>query len=330
MRPVNSKYPVTLGYRQKAKFNPNYIHRGIDYGCPSGTSVVATTGGVVIYAADARRASAGSYGPAYGIQVIVKVNSVYCLYAHLSRVLVKKGQSVTPGQIIGRSGATGNVRGAHLHYQENTKPPGAYTSDRRPQFISAPAAKPTIKPVDKRGAWVVDTETLNGRDFPHPDFGKVITSQHRGKRISTSKEVLVDGTYWNYREADKAWYSQTYLKRTYFPENVERKSYIVVVGTANVRNAPMGKILKTLSKDDVFEAVGWETYNGAKWLVNSRYEWTAASNVKELIKTIAEIPAPPEPPKIEPAPNPKPTPTEPSSSNSWMDKFIDWIVRIKF
>ncbi len=134
MRPVDSKYPVTLGYRQKANFDPTYIHRGIDYGCPSGTKVVATAGGRVVYAGNG-----GGYGPAYGIQVVILTKAgVYCLYAHLSKERVNLGQTVKMGDHIAYSGATGNVRGDHLHYQENTKPPAQYTSDRKPQYPDVP------------------------------------------------------------------------------------------------------------------------------------------------------------------------------------------------
>lgn len=130
VRPVASRFAVTLGYRQKARFNPNYIHRGIDYGCPKGTEVHATQAGVVV---------SGGYGSAYGVQVVVRVGDVWCLYAHLSKALVRAGERVETGQAVGLSGATGNVTGAHLHYQENTQPPAAYKSDRAPRFIDASA-----------------------------------------------------------------------------------------------------------------------------------------------------------------------------------------------
>lgn len=134
VRPVPASAPVTLGYRQRMRSRPLYIHRGIDYGAHAGTPVVATRAGVVVYAGDARK-HGGGYGSSYGIQVVVRVGNIWCLYAHLSQELVDIGQIVKTGQLLGKSGATGNVTGPHLHYQENTQAPAAYKSDRAPQFI---------------------------------------------------------------------------------------------------------------------------------------------------------------------------------------------------
>lgn len=140
VRPVSAKFGVTLGYRQKARFNPRYIHRGIDFGCPTGTPVVATTGGTVVHA------GRGGYGSAFGIHVVIKTSQTWHLYGHLSSEAVAVGQKVTAGQFLGRSGATGNVTGEHLHYAEFTEGPAAYMSDRAPRFIDAAGgpAMPTV------------------------------------------------------------------------------------------------------------------------------------------------------------------------------------------
>lgn len=147
VRPVASKYGVTLGYRQKANFDPNYIHRGIDYGCPTGTPVVATTAGKVIHAS-----RGGGYGSAFGIHVVIRTGDIWHLYGHLSAELVSVGQAVAAGQRIGTSGASGNVTGAHLHYAEFTQPPAAYKSDRKPQFIDVPVG--TIDKMDPANYYV--------------------------------------------------------------------------------------------------------------------------------------------------------------------------------
>lgn len=141
VRPVDARYPVTLGYRQKPRSRKlrNYIHRGIDYGCPTGTPVVATTDATVV------TAGWGGYGPAFGNHVVLKTSNTWHLYGHLSAETVSPGQHVKAGQQIGRSGRTGNVTGAHLHYAEFTQGPAAYQSDRAPRFIDA-AGDVTNKP----------------------------------------------------------------------------------------------------------------------------------------------------------------------------------------
>lgn len=145
MRPVHDQFPVTLGYRQPARFDPGYVHRGIDYATPIGTPVRATIAGDVIHAGPH---GALGYGPAYGIQVVIRTGDVWHLYAHLDAVAVRAGDRVETGQLLAWSGDTGNTRGAHLHYQENTRPPAHYRTDRKPQFIDH-QEEPTMKAADR-------------------------------------------------------------------------------------------------------------------------------------------------------------------------------------
>jgi len=96
------KHPV-LGYTR--------LHKGSDFRAPTGTPIMAAGDGVIEMSA--RNGSYGNY-------VRIRHNSTYkTAYAHLSRYGkgVKKGRRVKQGQIIGYSGATGRVTGAHLHYE---------------------------------------------------------------------------------------------------------------------------------------------------------------------------------------------------------------------
>lgn len=132
MRPVADRWPISLGYRQKMKSRPAYVHRGIDYAVPTGTPVSATTAGKVVHV------GWGGMGRAFGIHVVIKTGAVWHIYAHLSSTgTLRKGATVTAGQRVGLSGSTGNVTGPHLHYGEFTR--YLYTADRRPQFIGAPS-----------------------------------------------------------------------------------------------------------------------------------------------------------------------------------------------
>ena len=102
---------VTSGF--KMRFHPILqewrAHLGVDYAAPQGTPVRNVGMGVV--------ESAGNKG-GYGNAVVVKHNNGHStVYAHLSKVLVKRGQNVTQGQTIGLVGATGWATGPHLHFE---------------------------------------------------------------------------------------------------------------------------------------------------------------------------------------------------------------------
>ena len=97
-------------------------HTGVDFVVPTGTSLKAVGAGTVV--------SAG-WGGAYGNQVVLRLaDGYYAQYAHLSQLSVSAGQSVTAGQQVGLSGATGNVTGPHLHFEIRTTPD--YGSDVDP------------------------------------------------------------------------------------------------------------------------------------------------------------------------------------------------------
>ncbi|WP_208870164.1 M23 family metallopeptidase [Streptomyces monomycini] len=89
-------------------------HTGQDFAVPVGTAVRAARGGTVVKA---------GWGGAYGYEVVVRHHSgSYTQYAHLSQIRVPVGATVGAGERIGRSGATGNVTGPHLHFEVRSTP----------------------------------------------------------------------------------------------------------------------------------------------------------------------------------------------------------------
>ncbi|MFE0385715.1 M23 family metallopeptidase [Streptomyces bungoensis] len=89
-------------------------HTGIDFLVPTGTSVRAAAAGEVV---------AAGWGGSYGYQVVIRhADGRYTQYGHLSAIAVRAGQRVAEDQRIGRSGATGNVTGPHLHFEVRTGP----------------------------------------------------------------------------------------------------------------------------------------------------------------------------------------------------------------
>lgn len=85
------------------------FHTGIDLGAKSGSDIMAMKSGVVV---------SSGYNGGYGNVIIIRhENGVSTLYAHCSKLLVKKGQKVSKGQVIALVGSTGNSTGPHLHLE---------------------------------------------------------------------------------------------------------------------------------------------------------------------------------------------------------------------
>jgi murein DD-endopeptidase MepM/ murein hydrolase activator NlpD len=113
---------VGTAYKTAGSMWSSGYHTGVDFVAPTGTPLKAVGAGTVV--------SAG-WGGAYGNQVVIKLaDGYYAQYAHLSSISVSAGQSVSGGQQIGLSGATGNVTGPHLHFEIRTTP--SYGSDLDP------------------------------------------------------------------------------------------------------------------------------------------------------------------------------------------------------
>jgi murein DD-endopeptidase MepM/ murein hydrolase activator NlpD len=113
---------IGTGYKVAGSMWSSGYHTGVDFVVPTGTTIKSVAAGTVV--------SAG-WGGAYGNQVVIQhADGKYSQYAHMSSLSVSAGQTVTEGQQIGLSGATGNVTGPHLHFEIRTTPD--YGSDVDP------------------------------------------------------------------------------------------------------------------------------------------------------------------------------------------------------
>lgn len=103
------------GYTQSAKklYRGKY-HNGLDFGAPIGTPVFAAYDGKIVSVANQDLyCRKGAYGKYIAIQHPINLTT---LYAHLSLQLVREGDSVQRGQLIGYSGNTGYATGPHVHF----------------------------------------------------------------------------------------------------------------------------------------------------------------------------------------------------------------------
>lgn len=88
------------------------MHKGVDMSCKRGVPVYATGDAIV------QMTDEGMRRRGYGRQILLNHEFGYqTRYAHLNKILVKEGERVTRGQLIGEVGSTGGSTGPHLHYE---------------------------------------------------------------------------------------------------------------------------------------------------------------------------------------------------------------------
>lgn len=105
-------FRITSKFTRK-RFHPVQLrwkaHNGTDYAAPHGTEIMTTAAGKVIET---------GYTAGNGNYVKVKHNGTYTTqYLHMSKILVRKGQNVAQGEVIGRVGSTGLATGPHVCYR---------------------------------------------------------------------------------------------------------------------------------------------------------------------------------------------------------------------
>ncbi|WP_419853132.1 murein DD-endopeptidase MepM [Actinobacillus pleuropneumoniae] len=113
-----ARIPLLFNARVSSHYNPRRLHpvtrrvrphNGVDFGIPTGTPIIAPSDGVVEHIAYQAK-GAGRY-------IKIRHGHITTVYMHLSKTLVRVGQSVKKGERIALSGNTGASTGPHLHYE---------------------------------------------------------------------------------------------------------------------------------------------------------------------------------------------------------------------
>ena len=108
LSPVEGVITSYCGKRENPILHKQEKHNGLDIAVAEGTDVIAVKSGTVTEV----RTSA-----TYGKLLKYETKDGYkVMYAHLSDVLVKKGEKIRQGQVVAKSGNTGLSTGPHLHY----------------------------------------------------------------------------------------------------------------------------------------------------------------------------------------------------------------------
>lgn len=103
-------WPAVGGYiSSKMGYRWGQMHKGIDIARPSSRTIKAADNGTIVYA---------GWDGGYGNKVVINHNNgLRTVYAHLSSISVRVGQTVSKGQKLGNMGSTGNSTGVHLHFE---------------------------------------------------------------------------------------------------------------------------------------------------------------------------------------------------------------------
>lgn len=110
--PVQGRISGRFGNARVYNGQPGAGHSGMDIAAPDGTPVRAPAGGVVTFASPDLYLTGGTVLLDHG-------HGVSSNFLHLSRIDVKVGDRIEPGQVIGAVGATGRATGPHLHWGMN-------------------------------------------------------------------------------------------------------------------------------------------------------------------------------------------------------------------
>lgn len=112
----NWQYPFKNGYTKTSDFgwrrlrNENDYHKGIDLVGSGSKHIYPVNNGTVVYVKNSTKG--------YGHHLLINHgDGVWSLYAHLSKIYVKAGQTVNKNTILGVEGSTGNSTGSHLHLE---------------------------------------------------------------------------------------------------------------------------------------------------------------------------------------------------------------------
>ena len=135
IQPVSNKNLSRMasgyGYRIHPIYKTRKLHAGMDFSAKTGTPIYATGDGKIYKVRKSRKG--------YGNHVIIDHGYGYkTLYAHMTKYVVRRGQKIKRGEVIGYVGSTGTSVAPHLHYEvhkdgRKINPVNFYYNDLNPE-----------------------------------------------------------------------------------------------------------------------------------------------------------------------------------------------------
>jgi hypothetical protein len=182
---------VTSAFRSKSR----PTHDGTDYRAPTGTPLYCPESGTVDLVLH-DDSVAGNY-----VRVAL-AGSTLVTFHHMDSIAVTKGQRVKAGTVIGHAGATGNARGAHLHFSVKVKGqyvnPVTWLKGQQTGSSSTKPSKPTSKPTS--GPTVLTPSTWNNPKVA--ELQRVLNAWFPWKR----PQLVIDGDYGPRTESRVRWF----------------------------------------------------------------------------------------------------------------------------
>jgi murein DD-endopeptidase MepM/ murein hydrolase activator NlpD len=141
-------------------------HHGVEFHNPSGTPILAAADGSVYYAGDDPTRKFSPWAGFYGNIVVLEhplsgtpFTTLYTLYAHLSKIDVVDGQTITAGEKIGEVGLSGTAAGSHLHFEVRVEPDDYYATLDPEMWLMPHAGNGTLALLaqDEAGATIFPT-----------------------------------------------------------------------------------------------------------------------------------------------------------------------------
>ena len=136
--PANDSVDGTYRYASTAN-GARDPHHGVEIGSKYGTPVHAAADGIILFAGPDDEAVYGPWTNFYGNMIVIRhADDLFTLYAHLSKIDVQQGDTVTVGQKIGEVGQSGGATGSHLHFEVRRGDVEDYFSTLNPELWLMP------------------------------------------------------------------------------------------------------------------------------------------------------------------------------------------------